>query len=120
MARDRVIDFQQVAGSMAQTVGMPPQISKWLGINASPFPASVPKLRFSENSIVVGDWVNQRPESCQLAVESHVSYLRSYPKDYGAYAEVLLIHLGIAVTRRISFISYIIKKTTLDLSGIQL
>lgn len=57
------------------SVGMPPAVGKLLGIPVSPFPPPQPR---QEVQIVTPDWIKNRPEFCQKAVDSHISCLKSY------------------------------------------
>lgn len=65
--------FQQVAGSLAASVGMPPVLANALGIN-------MPLAPYQEKKnvqIVRPPWFDELPDYCQSAVDEHLNCLRS-------------------------------------------
>ncbi len=80
--------FQEVAGGLAQSVGMPPVVANWLGIDLPMAPPRPPgyfkaqKKRQMRN-LVRQDWVAERPEYCGIAVDAHLDCLRRYLSSSG-------------------------------------
>jgi len=75
--------FQDVAGSLAQAVGMPPIIARWLDIDLPMTSGRTEEQRLEACEIVRGEWVDDLPEFCRIAVDDYLSCLVNYERTHG-------------------------------------
>lgn len=80
-------DFQDVAGRLAQSAGMPPQVATWLGIDMS-LTSGPTQAHRDEKRVVMPSWAGERPEYCQKLVEKHIKCMQNYQSVYGLYADL--------------------------------
>lgn len=80
--KDTENQFQQFAGNAFASVGMPPEVAEWLGIDMPLAPRNS-KLWEEQNRIVRKPWVDERPEFCQIAVDEHLQCLRDFQQRSG-------------------------------------
>ncbi len=69
--------FNAVAGALAESVGMPPIVAKWLNI---PIGIGVQNTPLPEARLTVPDWAKERPGFCQAAVLKHVKCLLQWQR----------------------------------------
>ncbi len=82
-------DFQNVAGGLAQSVGMPPVIANWLGISLPMAPSRPPGFYEKQRkrqiaNLVPQPWVASRPDYCRVTVGDHLNCLKGYLSQAGA------------------------------------
>ncbi len=75
--------FQETAGSVFQSVGMPPIVAKALGITLPLAPTRSPEERTKECGIVKRQWVDQRSPVCQTKVDEYLACLRTFERKTG-------------------------------------
>ncbi len=69
--------FQDVAGSLAASVNMPPAVARFLGIDLAMAPARTQEEIEKACKVVRRPWVNERPDFCQEAVDRHLACIKS-------------------------------------------
>lgn len=74
--------FHELAGSALASVGMPASIAKALDINMPMAPFDPEEFR-RRHEVIRPEWAKDRPQFCQLAVDTHVQCLRDYQKRSG-------------------------------------
>ena len=82
MARDRE-PVQEFAGSVFQSVGMPPIVAKALGINLPLAPRRSPQEWEQMCEIIRRDWIDQRPDFCRAAADEHLACIRDFQRANG-------------------------------------
>ena len=75
--------FQEFAGSVFQSVGMPPIVAKALGINMPLAPRRSPQDWEQMCEIIRRDWIDQRPDFCRAAADEHLACLRDFQRANG-------------------------------------
>ncbi|MGD9538216.1 MAG: hypothetical protein AB7P52_12335 [Alphaproteobacteria bacterium] len=75
--------FQDVAGALAQSVGMPPILAEVLGIDL-PMTTGPTAEQLKQREVVRPDWVAERPAFCQVAVDDHLNCLRNHQAQSGS------------------------------------
>ena len=74
--------FKVFAGGLAQSVGMPDIVAKWLDIPTSGLTTNrkreIPK-------VTMPSWINDRPDFCQAVAQSHMSCKIAYQKSHNDY-----------------------------------
>ena len=75
--------FQEIAGSLGASVGMPREVAGILGITPALVPMRSKAEREKECAIKEQDWALSRPEFCREAVNRHLECLRSFEAKYG-------------------------------------
>jgi len=79
--------FQDVAGELAQTAGMPPNVAAFLGIDMPPVPAMT-EAQLEEHRIIRPKWLDSRPDFCRQAGEAYLSCLQDFQVKNGLLADV--------------------------------
>lgn len=74
--------FQDVAGSLAASVGMPSSVAGFLGIDLPMAAGPSPFQKSRQCTISRPSWAAQRPDFCQEAIDAHVSCLRQIQRPH--------------------------------------
>lgn len=74
--------FQQFAGAAFAAVGMPKNIAKFLDIDIPMAPHDSAALK-QQYEVVKPAWAKDRPDYCQVAVDTHLQCLRDFQKKTG-------------------------------------